>query len=260
MLHRIHHRYRDANLVIRTKAPQLFIVLTAVSVLVLIPAAIRGIAGDYLNTALDLVIFAVMVGSIVLLTRGNYRAASTISLSVATLVMIALASIADHSSPLGIYISALYLVPSLLLSLIVSETEWHIVGIGMVGVVAILGITYGIAVPSMEPETVVAVPTHVTTSLTIYVIIAAMAVLSARYTRHAMEQVEAAVLESNRTIHRIADISANAENSAESAVAIRRDYGPSATMWRRSPRRCRTSKMRSATFGRVPETPSMPYG
>lgn len=225
MIARIRRRYRDANLVVRTKAPQLLIVLMAVSVLVLIPAVTRGLAGDYLIVALDLVIFAIMVGSIVLLNRGRFRAASIISVAATTLVMIALASIADHSSPLGIYGTTLYLVPSLLLGLIVSETEWHIVGIATVGVGAILGITYVVALPSIEPELAGMVPTHITTGLTIYVLITLMTFLSARYTRQAMEQVEMSALESSRTIDRIGDISASAETSAESAEAIRKDYG-----------------------------------
>lgn len=225
MIARIRRRYRDANLVVRTKAPQLLIVLMAVSVLVLIPAVTRGLAGDYLIVALDLVIFAIMVGSIVLLNRGRFRAASIISVAATTLVMIALASIADHSSPLGIYVTTLYLVPSLLLGLIVSETEWHIVGIATVGVGAILGITYVVALPSIEPELAGMVPTHITTGLTIYVLITLMTFLSARYTRQAMEQVEMSALESSRTIDRIGDISASAETSAESAEAIRKDYG-----------------------------------
>lgn len=225
MIARIRRRYRDANLVVRTKAPQLLIVLMAVSVLVLIPAVTRGLAGDYLIVALDLVIFAIMVGSIVLLNRGRFRAASIISVAATTLVMIALASIADHSSLLGIYGTTLYLVPSLLLGLIVSETEWHIVGIATVGVGAILGITYVVALPSIEPELAGMVPTHITTGLTIYVLITLMTFLSARYTRQAMEQVEMSALESSRTIDRIGDISASAETSAESAEAIRKDYG-----------------------------------
>ncbi|MFW6234634.1 MAG: hypothetical protein ACOC4I_04590, partial [Spirochaetota bacterium] len=225
MIDRIRNRYRDASIVVRTKAPQLLITLSTISLLVLVPTVTTALAGEYLNTALDLVIFGVMVGSILLLINGHYRAASTLSLAVASLAMIALATIADYSSPLGVYTVALYLIPSLLLSFIASETEWPILGLGVIGIGVIVGITYGIAVPSLPAELAAEVPGHLITSLTIYVLVAAMAFLSARYTRNAMERVETLFQDSERTINRIMDISSSAESSVESTEAVRRDYG-----------------------------------
>jgi len=83
--------YANASIIIRTKAPQVRIMLIALSALVLLILIGDVLSGQLLNAALETVIIVAFAASLLILYRGNFRVASILPMVVTTLTLIALA-------------------------------------------------------------------------------------------------------------------------------------------------------------------------
>ncbi len=217
--------YKDAGIIVRTKAPLVLVVLVIVSVLLPAIMVSDALAQDFVNLGLEAVILAAMLVSIVMLFRGHYRFASVVPLVAATVAVIGLSVLIEVQTQHQGYTVALYMAAPLLLSLAMSERTWQTAVVGAIGVATIVGVTMGRIRPTLaaagEAE---AVGEVLIVATVVYLIIATMAVLVAGSNSRALRRVEEAAEESSRTLQSVADVSGEARSSLDSSQVVESDY------------------------------------
>lgn len=217
--------YADASIVIRTKAPQVRVMLIALSALLLLIIVGDLLAGEVLNAALESVIIAALLASLLMLYRGRFRVASIVPIVVSTLALVGLALGLDFASRHQVYNVTLYMIPPLILATTISEHEWFTIVTGGVGVLSILGISWFLVAPAAQDATVRLVRSEIlTTAVLIYLIVVVMAVLISNRTRRALQEVEEAAAQSSTTLRRVLEVSDEARESMTSSRSVEQDY------------------------------------
>lgn len=217
--------YADAGVVVRTKAPLVFLILSLLAGLLLAVFVFDVIAGDYLNAAIEAVILATMVVSVIMLFRGRYRFASVVPLVVASVAVVGMAALMDMQSPFQTYTAMAYVLPPVLLATAMSDSEWYTVGAGAVGLIAIVGVSFlGIA-PTIAgtPEQALLAQRLVPT-LGIYLMIVVMAILITSRTTASLRDVEAAATRGSETLAEIAKVNHEARSTLSASQYVANNY------------------------------------
>lgn len=217
--------YADSGIVVRTKAPQVFVVLVVILALLPIIVVSDLLAADYLNAGISSVILVTMAAALVALFRGRYRFASVVPLVVATIAVVGLAALVDPASRHQVYTVGMYMTPPLLLSLAMSENEWFTVGVGAVGIVTIFLVSLVIVAPALpalgDPQPITE---QLMIAVVIYLLLTAFAVLVAAANRRSVESVEAAARAATETLDRVVSVSSRAQSSMSSSRSVENDY------------------------------------
>lgn len=217
--------YADAGVVVRTKAPQVFVVLVVILALLPIIVVSDLLAADFLNAGISSVILVTMVAALVALFRGRYRFASVVPLVVATVAVIGLAALVDPVSRHQVYTVAMYLTPPLLLSLAMSENEWFTVVVAGIGVATILVVSLVIIAPALPAlGDTVPIAEQLMIAIIIYLLLSAFSVLVAAANRRAVQSVEAGARRATETLKSIAAVSSRAQSSMSSSRSVETDY------------------------------------
>ncbi len=216
--------YADRGIVVRTKAPQVLFVLVTITLLLPLVLVNDLLGGDFLNAGIETLIILTMIVSIVMLYKGHYRFASAVPLAVATLAVVALSFFIQVESPFQIYTAAMYVVPPLLLSLAMSESEWYTAGTALTGLATISAVTFIKIAPVVYAQSGTSVMEQFIVTLVIYLLISVFSVLVSASSRRAMEHVEASGRQANETLIKIVQISENAQASLDSSKSVEDDH------------------------------------
>ena len=125
MIRKLKALYADRGIVVRTRVPGVFFVLVLICAVLPVALVNDIIVGDYTSFGLVFTIWLTMVFSLFMLFRGHYRFASNFPLVIALLGMTALSMLLDFESSYQVHTVMFYMVLPLVLSLVVSESEWH---------------------------------------------------------------------------------------------------------------------------------------
>lgn len=216
--------YENADVIVRTKAPQVLVVLIVICVL-LVPAIINDVVTTaFLDVGIELTIMAVMLVSIAALFRGRFRFATIAPIVIATVALIGLAVLADHDTSAGISTVALYMVPPLLLSLAIGENEWYVLVSGIVGLITIGVAAFTVIAAVTAPDGRALLIERLVVSIVVYSVGFAFTFLTARANRKAMVQIEEAAHHGEETLHRIAVVNEEAKTTADAGQAIATEY------------------------------------
>ncbi len=221
---RLQDVYADGGVVVRSKAPVVQAIL--IIIVALLPLTIINdlLAADIANLVIQLVVVAFMLGSLWALRRGYFRVASIVPLAIALLALIGLGVLAPPDDQRVVYTIIVYLIPVLVLSTAVGDTEWYVAstaGISVVSVVVnvLLRVNPGLLVAGIPAAT-----EQLLVGLVIYVLSATFAFLVARMTRQSLESVERAARETADTLQRIAGVSSRMEDTASATREIESQY------------------------------------
>ncbi|WP_319559209.1 methyl-accepting chemotaxis protein [Marispirochaeta sp.] len=211
MIEKLRTVYSDKGIVIQTRVPGVFIVL--VLICVFLPVAIINdiIAKDYSSLVLVSGILTAMVFSLFMLFRGHYRFASNFSLGIALFGMTALSLLLDGESSYQVHTVLFYMSLPLVLSLIVSESEWHTLAAGVVGIVVAVSAAVTVIAPAIGgllPDLV----DRIVVGTIIYALMLVFAFRTARSSRQAMlvldrnkQELEASLLGIRSVVHEAGD-------------------------------------------------------
>lgn len=220
----LRERYANAPLIVRSKVVGLFYILVFISVVlpVVIISDIR--LGDYPNVALELVIEAVMISSIVLLFRGRYRFASTAPLAVTVVALVGLSFLLSGESPYQAFSVAVYMIAPMLLSLAVSESELPTILTAGIGLVVLVAVAFLRIVPALPPEAMGLAREQFTVAVVIYVLVSVFAVRVARAAKTSVDLMEEANQRNVDTITQIREVVAKAGSSVDAARLVERYF------------------------------------
>ncbi len=216
--------YADRGIVVRTKAPQVLFVLVTIALLLPIVLINDLVGGDFVNAAIELLIIITMLVSIIMLYKGKFRVASVVPLSVATLAVIALSAFIVVQSRFQVYNVAVYVMPPILLSLAMSESEWFTAGVAVIGMITIFAVTYLKIVPETITAASAPISEQLIGALVIYLLISVFAFLVAAANRRAMQNVEASSRQATQTLNEVVQISNNAQSSLDSSKSVENDH------------------------------------
>lgn len=219
---RLEQVYARAGLVVQTKAPQVLVALIVIAVLLPVVIASDALAGDNLNAAIETVILATILAAIVMLYRGRFRFASIVPLATATIALVGLSVLIKPESNHQLYTAVVYMVPALLLSLAVGETEWHTVVVAGVGYATILGVGFLRIAPAVGGVSVLS--EQLIIASVIFLLGSVFAFLVARTTRRALARVEIASKRATDTLVQIGRVSDEARSSLDSSQSVQTDY------------------------------------
>ncbi|TVR04597.1 MAG: hypothetical protein EA403_04695 [Spirochaetaceae bacterium] len=217
-------RYEQAGIIVRTKAPGVFAVLTFIAVMLPVSIISDAVRGRYPNMAVQIVIEIVVLVSLWMLFRGRFRFASNAPLLIATIALAGLAFLIVPESRHQVYTAAMFMVAPLVLSLVVSENEWYTVGVAVTGVAVIASATLLHIAPGLPIDQATEVAQPMTSALVAYVLSAVFAVQVARMNRQAMVRIEAASEHNRATIERIGVVAAETGSSLEATQSVEHNY------------------------------------
>ncbi|MFP4330417.1 MAG: methyl-accepting chemotaxis protein [Spirochaetaceae bacterium] len=217
--------YADAGIVVRTKVPQVFVVLLMITLL-MVPVIINDfIGGDVANLVIEFLIVITMVTSMVMLFRGHFRFASVVPLVVTTLAVIGLAALIEVETRHQVYTVAFYMAPPILVSLAISERAWQTVLIALVGVVTVILVSLLRVAPAVRAAGERGEVTELlVASLVIYLILAAIGILVSINNQRALEEIAASAKRTGETLLRIGEVSGDARSYLDTSTSVQKDY------------------------------------
>lgn len=217
--------YADSGVVVRAKAPMVFLVLVIISALLLAVLVGDLLQRDLANAVIEIVILASMAISLSALLRGRFRFASITPLVVSTIAVIGLAIVAPPESEYQVYAIMSYMVPPLLLSTSMSDAKWYTIGVVLVGLTTIVAISVWRLFPAVETVSEFGViGERLVPALGIYLMTGGMAVIVTARTNTALRDVERAARRSAETLERVAEVSGTADSSLSSQRSVENDY------------------------------------
>ncbi len=216
--------YRDAGIIVRTKAPNVAIVLTVVAILLPVTIVNDLLDGRIVNASLTVVIEAIILISILQLYRGRFRSATLLPLVLITLVLVVLSVVIEPESAFQVYVIAVYMVPPLVLSLVISETEWHTLAVSLVGVATIVVVSLFVIRPVLPPAEAAFVVSRLMTTTVIYLLTGFFAFRVARTSRSSMELIEQTNRRNEESLHSIARIVKDADSSVDALRSVESQF------------------------------------
>ena len=228
MVKKLKEIYADKGILVRTRVPGVFFVLVLICAILPVALVNDLIVGDYTSLGLVSTIWLTMAFSLFMLFRGRYRFASNFPLVIALLGMMALSVLLDFESSYQVHTVLFYMVLPLLLSLVVSESEWHTLVTGILGFAVAVFTTVTLLAPAlggMNPD----LADRIVVGSVIYLLMLMFAFRTARSSRQAMLVLE----ENNRRIEDslrgIRSVVYEAGDNSEAVGSMRRDFQQSRT-------------------------------
>lgn len=221
---RLRDRYADASIVVRAKLTGVFMLLVVISALMPVIVVSDIFLGDYLNAGIELVIEAIMIIAIFRLFKGNYRFASVAPLVVTVLAVSGLALLQSPENANQVYTVTTYMIAPVVLSLAVSETEWHTTAVSAVGLIVILVATFAVIRPGLPPEEVARLGEDGLIALVIYLLIGVFGYRVGRTMRTSLSAMEEVNRRNTDTIRRIHSVVSQAASSADAARSVQRYF------------------------------------
>lgn len=223
LFNRLELIYAESGVVVRAKAPVVFLVVVIISALLLFVLLGDLLQRDLGNAAIEMVILGAMASSLVALLRGRFRYASTTPVVVSTIAVVGLAVLAPSESEYQVYAVTLYMVPPLLLSTSMSDSKWSTIGVGLVGVVTIITVSTVRLFPAVAGGST-AIGERLVPAVGIYLMIGAMAIIITARTNTALKEVETAAKRSDDTLEEIVQVSDTANSSLSSQRSVETNY------------------------------------
>ena len=228
MIRKLKALYADRGIVVRTRVPGVFFVLVLICAVLPVALVNDIIVGDYTSFGLVFTIWLTMVFSLFMLFRGHYRFASNFPLVIALLGMTALSMLLDFESSYQVHTVMFYMVLPLVLSLVVSESEWHTLATGILGFAVVVFTAMMLLAPALgglNPD----MADRIVVGSVIYLLMLMFAFRTARASRQAMLVLE----ENNRKIEDslrgIRSVVYEAGDNSEVVASMSRDFQQSRT-------------------------------
>jgi len=228
MVKKLKEIYADKGILVRTRVPGVFFVLVLICAILPVALVNDLIVGDYTSLGLVSTIWLTMAFSLFMLFRGRYRFASNFPLFIALLGMTALSVLLDFESSYQVHTVLFYMVLPLLLSLVVSESEWHTLATGIFGFAVAVFTAVMLLAPAlggMNPD----MADRIVVGSVIYLLMLMFAFRTARASRQAMLVLE----ENNRKIEDslrgIRSVVYEAGDNSDAVSSMSRDFQQSRT-------------------------------
>jgi methyl-accepting chemotaxis protein len=221
---RLNQVYKDDSVVIRAKAPGTAAVLLLICVLVPVIMLTDILVGDYVNAGFEAVIELIMAYALFQLFRGRYRQASIAPAVVATGAIAVLSFLLPVSSYFQVYTVALYMSAPLILTLVVSESEWFTASAGLIGLGVIVGTAYLHFAPQLPLEEASSITEAAVITGAIYLLVSFFALRVARSTRVSLREMEASNRKNEEIIAGVTDVMRAAESNVDVHRSIENDY------------------------------------
>ena len=228
MIRKLKALYADRGIVVRSRVPGVFFVLVLICAVLPVALVNDIIVGDYTSVGLVFTIWLTMVFSLFMLFRGHYRFASNFPLVIALLGMTALSMLLDFESSYQVHTVMFYMVLPLVLSLVVSESEWHTLATGILGFAVVVFTAMMLLAPALgglNPD----MADRIVVGSVIYLLMLMFAFRTARASRQAMLVLE----ENNRKIEDslrgIRSVVNEAGDNSEVVASMSRDFQQSRT-------------------------------
>ena len=206
-------RYRDADLVTRSRVSGVRLVL--VMILALLPVIIAGdiVGGEYLNAALETLMFGAMSYALVALYRGRFKQASVIPIAVATAGLVAISLLLPIESKYQIYTVALYMVVPLTLSVVMSDSLTPPLVTSVIGAAVILAVGV-LKIRTLEGDAFVQfLSSQLSVVVVVYILLSVFLLQSSAAGIKAMRQVERHSKAAEDNLHRITALLQTAQSS-----------------------------------------------
>ena len=224
MINTLRERYANAPLIVRSKVVGLLYILVFISVVLPVVIISDISLGDYPNVALELVIEAVMISSIVFLFRGRYRFASTAPVAVTLVALVGLSFLISGDSPYQAFSVAVYMIAPMVLSLAVSESELPTFLTAAIGLVVLIAVALLRIVPGLPPDAMDLAREQFIVALVIYVLVSVFAVRVARAAKTSVDLMEEANQRNVGIIAQIREVVTKAGSSVDAARLVERYF------------------------------------
>ncbi len=220
-MRRVRRKYEESNIVVRTKAPAVFVVLLFIVAITPISVMTNLIDGDYVFATILLVLVVTMAFALVMLLRGRFRVATTVPLIVTVAALTATSFLLEVESLHQVSTVVTYMLAPVALSLIISENEWYTLAVAVFGLAVLLGSYFLVIAPVAPP--VDDTPPIVGATL-LYVLTSIFVFQTARMTGHAMVQTEQTNKRNVATLRQIGTIMSEAGSSLEAIKGVEANY------------------------------------
>ncbi len=217
----VRRKYESANIVVRTKAPAVFVVLLFIVALTPISVVTNILDGDFAFAIILLALVIAIALSLFMLLRGRFRFASNVPVLVAVLAMTVLSFLLEVESLYQASTVVTYMLAPVALSLVISENEWHTLAVALVGLTVVLTSYFLVIAPAAPP--VDDAPPIVGATL-LYVLTGIFAVQVSRMTGHAMMHMERTNEHNVATLRQIGTIMGEAGSSLDAIKGVEANY------------------------------------
>ncbi len=216
--------YENSGIVIRNKSTGLFFVLVVILGSVVLYLTQKLIEGEYVIATFELLIGFFASLSMAALFKGKYRFASTATFVFSQLALIGLSFLMVPASVYQIFALTLYMVPPVILTLIISDTEWYTMSSILTGII-LIPVAYVVKLaPVLSATEKQQVPELFIIAFILYFLIALFAFYGARNNRKSMEFMERTHKETEETIRKIKAVIHTAEQSLTTNLSIEDNF------------------------------------
>ena len=216
--------YKDSGIVIKNKVSGVFFVITVILSTTPIIIVQKIIDGDIVTVIVEVTILLAMTASMIALFKGFYRFASIMPLAFSQLALIGLSFIISPVSVYQIYQLTLYMSLPIILSLVVSDSEWFTIVSAAIGAVVIPAAFFIKLVPILKPDDINRIPERLIVAGVLYTLLTLFSIHIAKNVRRSMEFMEKTRHESEETIKKIKTVVNSAELSATSNKTVEDNF------------------------------------
>lgn len=216
---RIDAAYRCADIVTRTKAPQVRSLLIVLLVLVPVVAVIDVVARDWLNAGIELAIIVVNALSLRALGRGRFRTATYAPLGIAMVAMAGVALTSDGAFVQVPYRTALYFTLPMIVANVVGNHERYLLTTAIFGISMHTVATLAVHAPQVAATgESIAEPFVISTAMLL--IVSAMLFTIARSERRTLQRTQADAESLAATLGEVRRVNLAAAGSAGAISAM----------------------------------------
>ncbi len=216
--------YKDSGIVIKNKVSGVFFVITVILSTTPIIIVQKIIDGDIVIVIVEFAILLAMTASMIALFKGFYRFASIMPLAFSQLALTGLSFIITPLSVYQIYQLTLYMSLPIILSLVVSDSEWFTIVSAAIGAAVIPAAFFIKLVPALKPDDINRIPERLIVAGVLYTLLTLFSIHIAKNVRRSMEFMEKTRHESEETIKKIKTVINSAELSATSNKTVEDNF------------------------------------
>lgn len=210
--------YESSDAVTRSKALAAFWVLSIIAALLPVLIGVNLLKGSYLNIAVEVLMLAVMVFSLLLLFRGRFRAAVTVSVVTIAFGVTAVSFFLQFASLYEVYAIVVYMTLPVAMALVVDRSAVSVYLSGLWGVVVISGVSLTVGVQRTGVSLIDVITQQLIISLVLYFVLVSFLVRASRDGISAVRSVEE---NQNRLVRVLGDIRSVLSDASQGKDTVR---------------------------------------
>lgn len=224
IIEKLHEIYRNHNIAIRNKVSGVFFVITLILVVIPFALILSIVEQQYLILGMEVLVFLISLWAMRALFQGQYRAASSTPLITAQILFVLLSFILEVEVSYQIYLTALYMTVPLIMTLVVSDTEWQTLISSLIGLVTIILSWIFVFQSALGGDDFTTSGGRFFTTIMLFTIVSALSFLLGKNTRNSTEFMDRNHKKNVETIGKVQEVTSSAERSIAANTEVKEGF------------------------------------